>query len=240
MKATGRDEAWQKLERDVAGLVKLCRDVKLPGLKFNDDNTLADNQLHDFTVWIAFGWPTAEGLRSIEASVRFLLKFERKAYPRRLWKAFMILDRRRRSLRLVRRINDMANRAIEELKQRATESELEKAARCPDSIDTQNLFRDFLLKKGKFADALKDHDSAIRARESARPLLDWLCRIGHPVVQGVSIFEAAPAFPANAYAEIDREIEAIRKRDRNRERQKRHRQRKKSLPKKRYLDSVSR
>jgi hypothetical protein len=226
-----REEAWQRLARDVKHLGECCRDVELPGIEVNNDNTLSDSP--PCTV-IPFGWPTVDGLKSIGASVTFLLKFERKKRPRKLWKAFEVLDKRRRSLRLVRRINDLATRAIEELKQRVGESDLEKAARCPDSIDTQNLFRDCLLQKGKFSDLLKAHNSSLKVRMAAHALLDWLCRIGHPAVQGVSIFEDAPAFPASFYAAIDRDVKAIRQRHMNRERQKRHRQRKDSLLKERY------
>jgi hypothetical protein len=92
---------------------------------------------------VEFFWPPGWLLGQIDECVMFLIELERKKRPCVGWKAFKTLDKRRRSLRLVPRINSLVKRAIERRKEKCSESVLEKAARRPDSLGTQILLRDF-------------------------------------------------------------------------------------------------
>jgi hypothetical protein len=73
-------------------------------------------------------WPSGELLRSVEDSVNLLIAEERKKLPMPMWKGFQLLNRRKRSLRLVWRMDKLVRRARERLKE-GGESELDKLAR---------------------------------------------------------------------------------------------------------------
>jgi hypothetical protein len=181
-----------------------------------------------------FLWPPRELLQSLERGVMSLIESEREYPPLPAWKAFKLLDRRRRSLKLVLRINTLAKRAIDRLKEKGGESVLNKAAGNPDSLETQILLRQLVANRQKFADLLTDHDNRLKERLASMPLIGWLCEVGHPNVQELVLFGHAPASTAKLYSGIERELTTLSKRDANRKRQRRHGQRKNSLPEKRY------
>jgi len=111
------------------------------------------------------------------------------------------------------------------------ESVLEKAARNPDSVETQMLLRDFLQQKGKFASAVKDHESRLWHRWQSLPLFWWICQMEHPHAKDLllpNIESPAEAEPTDYF----QQREAINRWN-ARKRQKRYRQRKNSLLEKR-------
>lgn len=97
---------------------------------------------------VRFLWPPGWLLGQIDECVRFLIELDRKKPPILRWKTFKTLDKRRRSLRLVPRINSLVKRAVERRKEKCSESVLEKAVRRPDSLETQILLRDW-SKRGQ-------------------------------------------------------------------------------------------
>lgn len=179
-------------------------------------------------------WPPRELLQSLEDSVIAMIEHERKKPPSPRWKAFKLLDRRRPSLKLVLQINNLAKRAIERLKEKGGESVLNKAARNPDSLETQILFRNLVANTQKFADLLRDHDNRLGERLASGPMMGWLCKVEHPDVQDLVLYRNAPVSTAKLHRGIERELRTLWKRDANRKRQERYRQRKDSLPEKRY------
>jgi hypothetical protein len=181
-----------------------------------------------------FFWPPGWLLGNIDQCVMFLIELERKKPPWLAWKTFKILDKRRRSLRLVPRINSLVKRAIERREERCGESVLEKAVRRPDSLETQILLRDFVEQRGKFVDLLNDHDNRVNERVASGPLLHWLCGMDHPEAQNLILHGVEPGRLAGSLTRRHRLDKVSRKRLKNRERQKRHRQRKNSLPETRY------
>jgi hypothetical protein len=181
-----------------------------------------------------FVWPSGSLLGSINVFVAFLIELELKRRPFVQWKHFEALGKRRRSLRLVPRINSMVKRAIERRKEKCSESSLEKALRRPDSLNTQILLRDFMEQPGKFVDLLNDHDSRVMERHESRPLLDWLCNIHHPGAKNLILPDVESVRLVGAFARVYHLEKVSRKRLKNRERQRRYRQRKNSLPEKRY------
>jgi hypothetical protein len=210
MKVMLREEAFERLDRSLQILGFCCCD---------------DKELI---------WPPGSLLGSIDECVMFLIGLERKKRPFPAWKTFKTLDKRRRSLRLVPRINSLVKRAIERRKERCGESVLEKALRRPDSLETQILLRDFVEQNGKFVNLLSDHSIRLTEREHSRPLLHWLCGMDHPDAQNLILPDVEPARLAGSFTRARHWRKVSRKRLKNRERQKRHRQRKNSLPEKRY------
>jgi hypothetical protein len=182
---------------------------------------------------VEFFWPPGWLLGGIDECVMFLIELERKKRPWRAWKAFETLDKRRRSLRLVPRINSLVKRAIEKRKEKCSESILEKALRRPDSLGTQILLRDFVEQKGKFVDLLNDHDNRVMERMASWPLLHWVCGMDHPDAKNLILHDVEPVRLAGILTRAHDLQKVSRKRLKNRERQKRHRQRKNSLPEKR-------
>ena len=163
-----------------------------------------------------------------------LIETEREKPLLPAWKAFKLLNRRKRSLKLVARINNLAKRAIERLKEKGGESVLNKAASNPDSTGAQILFRDLVAGRQKFAELLRDHDSRFKERLDSAPLMHWFCKLRHPDVQDLVLFRDSPVSTAKLYRDIESTMKAMFKRRAGRERQKRYRQRKNSLPEQRY------
>src|SRR5207248_3245687 len=103
-------------------------------------------------------WPTSDLLLPLENSVTRLVRVEREKPPRPPWRAFQLVDKRMPSLRLVRRVNNLAKRA----RDRLTESgesvlgKLERQARLGNA-DARSLLRDIArlrnnLTAGKMID----------------------------------------------------------------------------------------
>jgi len=180
-----------------------------------------------------FDWPDRHLLGRVSQCVAILVGHERKIehWRRSGWENVKILDKRIRSLRLVQRINGLVKRAIEKRQELCGESVLEKAARNPDSVETQMLLRDFLQQKGKFASAVKDHESRLWHRWQSLPLFWWICQMEHPHAKDLllpNIESPAEAEPTDYF----QQREAINRWN-ARKRQKRYRQRKNSLLEKR-------
>ena len=181
-----------------------------------------------------FDWPDSHILGRVSQCVAILIGHERKIehWRRSEWENIKILDNRIRSLRLVQRINRLVKRAIEKRQELFGESVLEKAARNPDSLQTQMLLRDFLQKKGKLARVVKDHERRLWHRWQSLPLFWWICTMEHPDAKDLvlpHIESPAEAEPTDYF----QQREAI-KRWNARKRQKRFRERRNSLSEKRY------
>jgi hypothetical protein len=184
---------------------------------------------------VRFFWPPGWLLGGIDECVMFLSELERKKRPCLRWKTFKTLDKRRRSLRLVPRINSLVKRAIQRRKEKCSESVLKKAMRRPDSLATQILLRDCVEKNGKLIDLLSDHDDRVTQRILSSELLVWLCTMGHPDAQKVILRDIESMDLARI---MDRALhlqKVSRRRLKTRERQKRYRQRQNSLPEKALL-----
>jgi len=177
-------------------------------------------------------WPPRELLKSLEESVVLLIATERTKKPSPRWKAFILLDKRMPALRLVLRVNNLVKRAISRLKN-AGESVLSKAARDTGSVAAQILLRDLMLQKQNLGDLLKDHDERNRVRLDSRPLMQWLCKIGHPYVKDLVVFRDAPASAARFYELLSEKLKIMRQHEKARDRDRRYRLRKKALPEKR-------
>ena len=176
-----------------------------------------------------FFWPPDSLLGQIDQCVALLIELEGKK-PRWVgWKTFERLDKRRRSLRLVPRIDSLVKRAIQTREERCGESVLEKAARGRDSLKTQILLRDFVEQKTKFVNLLNDHDNRTMERVESWPLVDWLCSIDHPDAHNLILPGLEPVGVVGLVARFLRTQKVSRKRLKNRERQDRYRQRKNSL-----------
>ena len=130
----------------------------------------------------SFDWPDGRLIGRFDQCVTILVDHERKSgqWHRSEWENIKILDKRIPSLRLVERINNLVKRAIEKREKLCGESLLEKAARDADSAQTQALLMDFRMNGGKFAKAVKDHESHLWHRWQSRPLFWWVCQIEHP------------------------------------------------------------
>lgn len=181
----------------------------------------------------AFDWPDSHLLGRVSQCVAILVGHERKIehWRRSGWENINVLDKRIRSLRLVQRINGLVKRAIEKREELCGESVLEKAARNPDSLETQMLLRDFLQQKRKLAGVVKDHESRLWHRWQSLPLFWWICEMEHPDAKHLvlpKIESLAEAEPID-YSQQSKAIE----RWNARKRQTRYRQRKNSLLEKR-------
>jgi hypothetical protein len=183
----------------------------------------------------AFDWPDSHLLGRVSQCVAILVGHERKIehWRRSGWENINILDKRIRSLRLVQRINGLIKRAIEKREELCGESVLEKAARNPDSVETQMLLRDFLQQKGKLAGAVKDHESRLWHRWQSLPLFWWVCEMEHPDAKQLALSHIESPTEAQPI-DYSQDREAI-KRWNARKRQQRFRQRKKSPLEKRYV-----
>ena len=132
----------------------------------------------------------------------------------------------------MRRINGVVKRAAENRQKLCGESVLEKAARNPDSVETQMLLRDFLQQKGKLANAVKDHENRLSHRWQSEELFWWICHIEHPdakrlVLPNIDSPEEAEAIDWVQDREAMKRWNAVK-------RQRRFRQRKNSSLEKRY------
>jgi hypothetical protein len=212
MKAISREKVFEHLDRLVGILNALC---------YRDGD-------------VGFFWPPGWLLGEIDQCVMFLIELDRKKPPLPRWKTFKTLDRRRRSLRLVPRINSLVKRAIERRKEKCSESALEKAVRRPDSLEAQILLRDCVEKNGKFVDLLSDHDNRVMERMASSPLLVWLCAMEHPDAQNLILRDIESIRLAGTMGRALHLQKVSSKRLKTRERQKRYRQRQNSLPEKRY------
>jgi hypothetical protein len=88
-------------------------------------------------------WPTSDLLLPLENSVTCLVRVEREKPSRPPWKAFQLVDKRMRSLRLVRHVNNLAKRARDRLTE-SGESVLGKLERQATlgNADARSLLRD--------------------------------------------------------------------------------------------------
>jgi len=175
-----------------------------------------------------FDGPYQDLLYAVSQCVALLVRYERKRSLWSEWEDINFLDKRHRSLRLVQRINNLVKLAIGKRQELCGESELERAAREPDSLKTEKLLRGLLLRRGKLASLVKDHEGRLWHRWKSRPLLWWVCEMEHPDAKGLilpNIDDPAEAGPFN-HREAHRRFM-------DRTRQKRHRQRKNSLSKER-------
>jgi hypothetical protein len=176
------------------------------------------------------GWPQMPLLVTIRDAVFALAHQFRKKTPSPPWKAFLLVDKHYRELRLVQKINDLWNRAMEAMAKVHEKDDLEKAARFPDATETEMLFRDLQLDKDKFARLLDEHDRRVKERVLAYHWVEWTLLMGYP--NHISVLPSGETITAFQMIRI---LDAYpRQLEKNRERQKRHRQRKNSLPEKRY------
>jgi len=111
------------------------------------------------TAWPGTIWPDRGFLRDLENDVMFLIATKRKKQPSPAWKAFQLLNRLLRSLRLVLRVNNLVKRARERLKEAGESpmSKLERQAEQGDE-DARKLLRDI---------------AAIRDGQAAAKKIDW-------------------------------------------------------------------
>jgi hypothetical protein len=216
MKVISREKVLARLNRQLWILTLCCRPLR-HGARDAD-----------------FLWPPGWLLGRIDECVALLLEVEGKKPGWLGWKRFRTLDKRRRSLRLVPRIDSLVKRAIETREERCGESVLEKAARRPDSLETQILLRDFVEQKTKFFNLLNDHDNRTMERVESWPLLYWICNMDHPDAQKLILHDVEPVRLAGSFTWALHREKVSRKRLKNRERQNRYRQRKNSLLEKRY------
>jgi hypothetical protein len=236
MKGTRRLE-WSELRK--LAREQLEENLELLRIYCQDPDSLARELAKDHPdlpplpeLMKGFYWPPRELLKSLEESVVLLIATERTKKPSPRWKAFILLDKRMPSLRLVLRVNNLVNRAISRLKN-AGESVLSKAARDTGSVAAQNLLRDLVLQKQNLGDLLKDHDERNRVRLESKPLMLWLSKIGHPYVRDLVVFRHAPASMARFYEMLSENLKMRWQREKARDRDRRYRLRKKALLEKR-------
>jgi hypothetical protein len=227
MKRKG-DEILKALKDSIQMLDLCCRDKD--DFRIHAKLKYDGKRLAGTSYLMPRGWPQAPLLKAITDAVFALAHRFRKKTPSPPWKAFLLVDRRYRELRLVRKINDFLNRAGDAMAKVHEKDDLEKAARFPDATETEMFFRDLQLHKDKFSKLLAEHDSRVEERVLAYWWFEWMAVIGHPnniilLPSGETItgFQARKIFDA-----YPRQLE------KNRERQKRYRQRQNSLPEKRY------
>jgi len=175
-------------------------------------------------------WPGREFLWDIEQNVLVLAKHERARQLVPAWRAFKIVDKRVRALRLVQRVDNLAKRAMERLKD-AGESELAKMARNPDDVATQCFVRDLALQKKNLAELVSEYRRCIRQRVEAWPLVEWLIEISHPTVRD---FDDRTRFTYDGFQEALEELKVSRRRVKQRERVRRHRLGKNATSENRY------
>jgi hypothetical protein len=101
-------------------------------------------------------WPTSDLLQPLKDSVTRLVRIERVKPPHPLWKAFLLVDKQTRSLKLVLRVNNLVKRARARLTE-AGRSGLEELL-WEDRKDARNLLRDI---------------ERVRQSLSAAKTIDW-------------------------------------------------------------------
>jgi hypothetical protein len=166
-------------------------------------------------------WPGREFLRDVERNVLVLALYERARQILPTWKAFKIVDKRMPTLRLVQRVDNLAKRATERLKE-AGESELSKMVREAEvgSTEAQCSLRDRLLQEKDFTELLLQDRRCVRQRVEAWPLVEWLIEIGHPMVRD---FDDGTRFIDDGFQQAMEELKVSRQRAKQRERVRRHR-----------------
>jgi hypothetical protein len=172
-------------------------------------------------------WPGREFLWDIEHNVLVLAKHERARQLVPAWRAFKIVDKRVRALRLVQRVDNLAKRAMERLKD-AGESELAKMARNPDDVATQCFVRDLAGQKKNLAKVVSEYRRCIRSRIEAWPLVEWLIEISHPTVR---CFDDRTSLMSDGFQVGLEELKRSRRRVKSGERVRQHRLRKKGRQK---------
>jgi hypothetical protein len=169
----------ERLECNLSHLTNYCR----PGFRPLDDDAWRD----DFDHWrlrrsafdiAKFGcWPERELLREFEADVLVLAGRERAIFP--VWKAFLLVDRRKKKLRLKSCVNNLIRRAQRLL---SGESELNKVVRLAKAGDLKARcsLSDMIVKPEKLDELLQAYRQMVIQRDRAEPLVHWTIDIGHP------------------------------------------------------------
>jgi len=169
-------------------------------------------------------WPGREFLWDIERNVLVLASYERARQIVPKWKAFKIVDKRVPALRLVQRVDNLARRAMERLKD-VGESELAKMAWDPNSVATRCFLHDLVLQKKNLAKLLAEYRGCLRPRIEGCPLVEWLIEISHPMVRD---FDDRTSFISDGFQLALEKLKLSRRRKKQRERVRRHRLRKKA------------
>jgi hypothetical protein len=173
-----------------------------------------------------FDWPPESILDSVNDCVRSLMDLHGIKRSPLTWSTFIRLDERRRSLRLVSRIDRLIKRGIERRKDRCAQSALEKAISRSSRLELDILLRKFVLNPESFVAALDEHDDRLMHRFLSWGLLHWACAIEHPNAPELILPDVEPVRLAGLTTRVRQQINAQTKRLQNRERQKRHRKRK--------------
>ena len=136
------------------------------------------------------------------------------------------MDKRVSALRLVQRLDNLAKRATERLKE-VGESELSKMVREAEvgSTAAQCSLRDRLLREKNFTELLLRDRRCVRLRVESWPLVEWLIEISHPIVRD---FNDATRFIYDGFQWGLEELKVSRQRAKQRDRVRRHRLRKKT------------
>lgn len=165
-------------------------------------------------------WPTSDLLKSLEFSVMRLAKFEREKPPHPSWKAFQLVDKRKRSLKLVLRVDKLVKCALDRLTE-AGRSVLETLL-WEQGKDAQNLFHDI---------------ARVRENLSAAKTIDWaqyervLLRVSHANSVELASGKSTASPEARCYARV---LELIVDHDND----KRERLRRESEPLVRWLHEI--
>jgi hypothetical protein len=101
-------------------------------------------------------WPPSDLLKSLEFSVIRLAEFEREKPPHPSWKAFQLVDKRKRSLKLVRRVDKLVKCALERLTEAG-----------------RSVLETLLWEQGKDAQRLLHDIERVRENLSAARTIDW-------------------------------------------------------------------
>jgi hypothetical protein len=220
-RAARRKRERERLSRSLEELKYFCAEPDEP-------RTIGERKYFAF-------WPSDSFIMSLQKSVMCLIASDRINRPWPIWKAFMLLDTRMPSLRLVLRVNNLVKRAAEKLAQAGGESVLSKAAREARAgvSEAQNLLRNIALQKQSLTDLLQDHDAHTKLWSDAWPLVNWLIFIGHPDVENLVKPHRAAVSVAVDHRRMLQERKEKLRRELTRERVRRHRA-KNSLPEKRY------
>jgi len=206
----------------------LCQLDRVKGYCQPVQNEKAQDQNAEEPLWEQHvRWPGREFLHDIESNVLVLAKHERARQIVPAWKAFKIVDKRVPAFRLVQRVDNLAKRAVERLKD-AGESELAKMARDPDDVATQCFLHDLVLQKKNLSKLVSEYRRCIRPRIEAWPLVEWLIEIRHPMVRD---FDDRTSLMSDLFQGALEKLKLSRRRKKQRERVRRHRLRKKSAGK---------
>src|SRR5262249_7614583 len=150
------------------------------------------------------------------------LERKRPIWP--IWGAFEHVDRRMKKLQLVERVDDLIDRWLAmRAAMLSIQSELSKAAREGTSKETRRLLCDIDLGKRNLAELLLEDRRVVKKWYEAKPLVDWVVEIRHPLAKDVNnIIEFFPTME---------ELKDMHQRAKGRERSNRWRLRHKIRPK---------